>query len=298
MISGSRPAPRARPPLASGFAARARRASAVAAFALASSLAAGPDVRADEPTRTDVPVAAPIALPHDSAPSSAPSPGGRAAPPPDVSNWVLRRKHTQAEFELGVIALPSAPISRSQQGGNLPIGTIGHGDATASLGLHILYRAGPDWAIGAGALFAPRPTSDTEYGGSTGLTRTHARSYLWLGGELRYIPIHLRTVEAWIGASVGGVVVADRFDTTTSPVPPDLGTSVVTVSTEGGSVGLQIGGEWAFAERLLLGLVIRYDQWVLPSGQPSCTPILDCATLHGPVTELELGLRLGYRIPL
>jgi hypothetical protein len=285
------------PTLPAGFAARARGPLAAVACALLSTFA--PAARADEPTKADAPVAAPIPLPHDAAPASGP-PVGHASAPPDVSNWVLRRKHTQAEFEVGVIALPSAPISRSQQGGNLPLpfGTIGHGDATASLGLHILYRAGRDWAIGAGALFAPRPTSDTEYGGSTGLRRSHARSYLWLGGELRYIPIHLRTLEAWVGASVGGVVVADRFDTTTTPVPPDLGTSVVTVSTEGGSLGLQIGGEWAFAERLLLGLVLRYDQWVLPSGQPSCTPILDCATLHGPVTELELGLRLGYRIPL
>jgi hypothetical protein len=202
-----------------------------------------------------------------------------------------------AELELGAILLPTAPISPAQRGGNLPI-VVGHGDATASLGLHVLYRAGDEWAFGAGALFAPRPTTDSEYGGASGLKRTHSRSYLWLGGEGRYIPIHLRTVEAWLGISVGGVIIADRFDTSTAPVPPDLGTSVVTVSTEGFSVGLQTGGEWAFAERLIIGYAVRLDHWILPSGSGSCTPIYDCATLTGPVTEIELGLRLGYRIPL
>jgi hypothetical protein len=203
-----------------------------------------------------------------------------------------------AEFEIGVIALPNAPVSYAQRGGNLPI-VVGHGDATASVGMHLFYRSGPRWAIGAGALFAPLPTTDTEYG-ETGLPRTHSRSYLWLGAEARYIPLHLKTVEAWIGVEVGGVVIADRFTTQTAPVPSDIGTSQVTVRTEGLSVGGQVGADWAFAERLTLGLALRLNAWVLPSffSDAQCTPIGDCGTLNGTVLESEAGIRLSYRIPL
>jgi hypothetical protein len=215
-----------------------------------------------------------------------------------TSDWILGRKHTIAELEVGFIALPTAPISRGQQGGNLPIGTIGHGDATASVGMHLLYRGGVDWAIGAGALFAPHPTADTTYGDAAGLQRTHSRDYLWMGGEGRYIPLHLRTVEAWVGIAAGGVVVADRYDTSTSiQVPADLGVSQVTVRTEGFSIGLQAGGEWAASETVILGFAVRFDNWILPASE-QCTQTGDCATLTGPVTEIEFGLRVGYRIPL
>jgi hypothetical protein len=220
-----------------------------------------------------------------------------AAPSDTGSDWVGRRKNTIAELEIGFIALPTAPISQSQRGGNIPILTIGHGDATLSAGMHLLYRGGRDWAIGAGALFAPHPTADTTYGGASGLQRTHSRDYLWMGGEGRYIPLHLRTIEAWVGIAAGGVVVADRYDTNTVQVPSDLGTSEVTVRTEGFSLGLETGGEWAISASVILGFALRLNNWILPASE-QCTPIGDCATLTGPVTEIEFGLRLGYRIPL
>ena len=161
--------------------------------------------------------------------------------------------------------------------------------------MHLVFRGGADWAIGAGALFCPKPTADTTV--VNGVTRTHSRDYLWMGGEGRYIPLHLKTVEAWVGIAVGGVVVADRFTTDTTPVPSDLGTPQVTVRSEGFAVGLQTGGEWALTESVILGLAVRFDNWILPANQ-GCTPTNDCATLTGPVTEIEFGLRLGYRIPL
>jgi hypothetical protein len=227
-----------------------------------------------------------------SGPQPAPAPAANEGP----GDWVLRRRHTIAEFELGFIALPNAPISPGQKGGNLPALTIGHGDATASVGMHLLFRGGPDWAFGAGALFAPKPTADTTQ--TNGITRTHSRDYLWMGGEGRYIPLHLRTIEAWIGLAVGAVVVADRYTTSTSiQVPTDLGTPQVTVRTEGFALGIQAGGEWALTENVILGLALRFDNWILPASE-ACTPTNDCATLNGPVTEIEFGLRLGYRISL
>jgi hypothetical protein len=210
-----------------------------------------------------------------------------------------KRRYTLTELDVGMIALPTAPISPAQRGGNLPIGTIGHGDATASIGVHLLYRGGPDWAIGAGALFSPLPTSDPEYGSSQGYQQTHSRSYLWLGSEARYIPLRFRTIEGWLGFTVGAVVVADRFDTAAPSTPSEAftGPPQVTVRTEGPSIGVQLGGDWAITERLTLGLALRIDNWILPANA-TCSPIGDCATLTGPVSEFEIGLRLGYRIPL
>jgi len=211
----------------------------------------------------------------------------------------IDRPHTIAELEAGIIALPNAPISAGQRGGNTPlVGAVGKGDATIQTGLHLLYRGAKEWAIGAGFLFAPRPTADTEYGGLRSLPRTHSRSYLFLGTELRYVPLHFRTLEVWGGLTAGGVVVADRFVTDAGdPVPTILGTKDITVRTEGFAVGVQAGLDWMFADQWVAGVTARTDRWILPSS-PQCTPISDCATLTGAVAAYEFGLKVGYRIPL
>ena len=209
------------------------------------------------------------------------------------------RPHTIAELEAGIIALPTAPISASQKGGDTPIlGTIGSGDATAQLGLHLLYRGGPEWAFGAGFLFAPRPTSDTQYGGASGLQRTHARSYFSFNAEGRYYLLHLRKIEAFAGLTLGGVVIADRFTTDAGPdVPSILGTKEVTMRTEGYAIGIEAGGSWLFSDRWIAGAIVRVDRWILPSS-PQCSPIGDCTTLNGVVDAFEVGLNVGYRLPL
>jgi hypothetical protein len=211
---------------------------------------------------------------------------------------IIDRPHTIAELEAGIIALPTAPISAGQKGGNTPFGTIGHGDATIQTGIHVLYRWTRDLAIGAGALFAPDPTSDTEYGGLRSLPRTHARSYLFLGGEGRYVPIHYKFLEAWAGLSAGAVVIADRFTTDAGDtVPSILGTKEVTIRTEGFAFGVQAGGSYYLTENWIAGLNLRAYRWVLPT-QPQCSAIGDCATLSGTVEAFELGLTIGYRLPL
>jgi len=208
------------------------------------------------------------------------------------------RPHTMAVLEAGIIALPNAPISSSQRGGATPFGTIGRGDATVQTGIRLLYRGGTDWAIGAGALFGPNPTSDPEYGGLKGLRRTHSRSYLSLGTEGRYVPLRYSTLEGWVGVTAGFVIIADRFSTAAGPdVPPVLGVKETTIRTEGFSVGVQAGGSWFFAEHWSAGLAARANRWVLPT-DPPCAPIGDCGTLKGTVEAFEVGLTLGYRIPL
>ena len=217
----------------------------------------------------------------------------------ETEGALFSRAHTVAELEGGVIVLPSAPISNNVKGGQIPfLGTISKGDATVQTGLHLLYRGGKEWAFGAGALFAPNPTSDSNAGGLSGVPRTHSRSYLFLGTEGRYVPIHSRYIEGWVGLTGGAIIVADRFTTDVGqPVPTILGLKEVTVRTEGFAIGVQLGATWLFAERWVAGIALRGDRWILPT-TPQCTPFGDCATLTGTVEAFEAGLTIGYRIPL
>jgi hypothetical protein len=222
----------------------------------------------------------------------------RADAPSEVN--VLTSPHTVAELELGAIVLPTAPISASTHGGNVPFLQIGKGDATITTGLHLLYRGGPTWAFGAGALFAPHPTADTGYGigGATSLPRTHSRDYLFIGGEGRFFPVHTRYFDAWGGITAGGIIVADRYDNNAAtPVPTILGKPEYTISTQGWAVGAQVGGNWIITEHFVVGLIFRADAWFLPS-TAQCDPFGDCATLKGPVEAFELGLTIGYRLAL
>jgi hypothetical protein len=216
-----------------------------------------------------------------------------------LAERLLYRPHTTVELEAGIIALPSAPISPVNQGGNTPFGRLGKGDATLMTGFHLLFRGGAAWAIGAGALLGPRPTSDNI--GTAALPRTHSRSYLWVGAEGRYIPIHYKWIEAWIGATAGGILVADRYDNNTygvnTPFVGPWNINEVTVRTEGFSFGPQIGVDWTFAESFAIGLAVRGDWWILPN-QQECSPLQECATLRGSVAAFEGGLTFGYRLPL
>ena len=185
-------------------------------------------------------VAAALATAHTAAADEATQPAAATAVPPIKTEpahehpSLIDRPHTVAEAEVGIVALPSAPISPSNRGGATPLGAVGNGDATVQTGMHLIYRATREWAFGAGALFAPRPTSDPNAGGGSGLSRTHSRSYLFLGGEIRYFALRSRWFDGWFGLSSGAVIIADRFSTNNIPaVPSLLGTNTVTVSTEG-----------------------------------------------------------------
>jgi len=224
---------------------------------------------------------------------------------PEEHLSLVERPHTVAMLEGGILALPAAPISAANIGGSTPVGAVGSGDATVLMGARILYRASRDWAIGAGATFAPRPTNDVNYVGSQpGLPRSHSRSYLFLGGEARYFPLRSRWFEGWFGFEAGGVIIADRFSTSAGSDPaPILGTQTVTVSTEGFAVGAQVGGDYLISDQWVVGLALRADRWLLPAQKPfsqetSCDSIGDCPTLTGNVAAFELGLTIGYRIAL
>jgi len=220
----------------------------------------------------------------------------------DDKAWLdyIGRSHTLALLEGGIIVLPNAPVSQSTYGGSVPFAPVGHGDATIQLGVHIFYRPWRDWAFGANFFFDPRPTSDTQYGGLSGLPRTHSRSYFLIGGEARYIPLHARLIEGFVGAQAGVVIIADRFDTDLpqgNTIPAIFGDTEVSLSTEGFYFGGQLGFDWYITDNVVAGLVFRYNHWILPE-QPKCSDILDCTTLTGGVDSLDLGFTLGYRISL
>ena len=223
---------------------------------------------------------------------------------PHEHQSLLDRPHTLLDLDVGIIALPNAAISASNRGGATPLGAVGNGDATVLTGVHILYRATRDWAIGAGAMFAPRPTSDANYGGGVGgVAITHSRSYLTMGAEARYFPLRSRWLEGWFGLTAGGVIISDRYTEPNAPqVPPILGNNSVTASTEGFGVGFEIGGDYLITDRWVIGLTFRADRWFLPGQKPladsSCTNNGFCPTLTGAVAAFELGLSIGYRIPL
>ena len=218
------------------------------------------------------------------------------APLPSDVGELIARPHTIAELEMGIIALPTAPIGNGQRGLATPLGL--KGDATLLTGIHLLYRGGREWAIGAGVLLGPSPTNDDQYGGLGALRRTHSRSYMFIGTEGRDVPLHLKWIEGWVGLSAGGIIIADRFVTKSGEdVAAILGTKQVTIGTEGFSLGVQAGADWLFTERWVVGFALRANRWLLPQS-PQCTPIGDCATLTGTVESFEMGLRIGYRIPL
>jgi hypothetical protein len=251
-------------------------------------------VPAEQQGNADTRATPPSPANNDPLPASKPNSNASDA----ALSRIIDRPHTVAELEAGIIALPTAPISAGQSGGDTPFGTIGRGDATLQTGLHVLYRWHRDFAAGAGVLFAPLPTSDPEYGGLRSLPRTHSRSYFFIGGEGRYIPLHYRFLEAWVGLSIGGVVIADRFTTDAGDrVAPIIGTKEVTVRTEGFAFGVQLGGNYFLSENWIAGLNFRAYRWILPE-TPRCSSIGDCATLSGTVEALELGLTIGYRLPL
>ncbi len=210
----------------------------------------------------------------------------------------IARPHTIALLEAGIITLPFAPISPSQKGEIFSVPITPHGDATIQLGIHILYRPVRDWSFGANFLFDPQPSADSEYGGLSGLSRTHSRAYFFIGGEGRYIPLHARAIEGFVGAQTGVVIVADRFTTNAGIEKPAIfGDREVSLSNEGFFLGAQIGVDWFISDRVVAGLITRYNHWFLPE-QPKCSPILDCTTLNGNVDSFDFGFTLGYRISL
>jgi hypothetical protein len=201
------------------------------------------------------------------------------------------RPHTLAQLGVGFMTLPGALVCLKNQ-------PCTKGDSSIELDFWQLYRANRYFAIGAGATVAIKPTTDSPPT-EAGIDRSHTRSYFLVEGQGRYYAIHGETFEAWVGASVGGVIVSDRYtieggDSSNAAI---IGPRSSTLRTEGGTVGGLIGAQWSFAPNWALGLNARYMRWFLP-GTPATTVFLDRATLTDSQDAVTVGVSCSYRIAL
>lgn len=204
----------------------------------------------------------------------------------------LDRPHTMAELGLGMLTIPNADVCLRDR-------PCTKGDTSIEIDVWQLYRANRDFAVGAGATIALRPTTDSFRAAAGGYDRSHTRSYFLVEAQGRYYALHLDWVETWIGATAGGVIISDRYTIEGGDTPEHalLGPSASTVRTEGGTLGLLVGANWTFAPNWTFGGSIRYARWFLPK-TAATTSFGDVATLTSQQGVIDVGIAVGYRIAL
>jgi hypothetical protein len=201
------------------------------------------------------------------------------------------RPFTVAQLGVGFLTIPGADVCLKDR-------PCTKGDTSIELDFWQMYRANADFAVGAGASVALKPTVDSPPS-EPGFDRSHTRGYFLVEAQARYYALHLEWIEAWIGATVGGVIVSDRYtiEGGDEPKAAIIGPRSSTIRTEGGTVGGLIGGQWTFAPNWAIGLSVRYMRWFLPH-EPARTVFLDTATLTDQQSVLNIGLLCSYKIAL
>jgi hypothetical protein len=201
-----------------------------------------------------------------------------------------------AEFGIGALTLPGAEVCGAASEGEQPDCT--QGDASFSVEAWPLYRPSIRYAFGAGIMLGLIPTTIPAQQEPTDQTieRDHSRSYLTAEAMGRYYLYVGETTELWAGVTAGLVVVSDRF-VIESGVLADralVGPQGVTIRTEGGAIGIALGGAYALAEGWSFGAALRYGQWVLPE-TPAEDPLGSQASLVGRNSYITLGVGVAYR---
>jgi hypothetical protein len=201
----------------------------------------------------------------------------------------LNRPTGIAEAGFGWLTLPGANVCSSQAGCKA-------GDTSFELDAWQLYRQNVHLAFGAGLLLGLIPTTDAPRLPAS-IERNHSRKYLTLEGMLRYYPYVAENTEFWIGVTGGLVVLSDRFQVVDAYDKPLIGPSGVTIRTEGGTLGLALGGAYRLSQHWSLGGSFRFGNWFLPS-KPATDPLTDSASVAGRNSVFSLGLNVAYRIGL
>lgn len=202
----------------------------------------------------------------------------------------LDRPHGMAEAGFGWLSLPGANVC-SQAGCTA-------GDTSFELDGWQLYRQNVRFAFGAGLLLGLIPTTSAPHSeNDNGIQRDHTRKYLTLEGMLRYYPYVGEKFEFWTGITGGLVVLSDRFQVVDDYDKPLIGPAGVTIRTEGGTLGLALGGAYELSRHWSVGASLRFGNWFLPD-KPATDPLLDKASLTGRNSVFSLGLNVAYRIPL
>ncbi len=173
------------------------------------------------------------------------------------------------------------------------------GDTSFELDAWQLYRQNVHLAFGAGLLLGLIPTTDAPRRDpkDIDIERNHSRKYLTLEGTIRYYPYVAETSEFWLGVTGGLAVLSDRFQVVDAYDKPLIGPSGVTIRTEGGTLGVALGGAYQLSQHWSLGGSFRYGNWFLPS-TPATDPLKDSASVSGRNSVFSLGLNVAYRIGL
>lgn len=195
------------------------------------------------------------------------------------------RPYGAIEFGVGVLALPDARVC----------GEAGcdRGDVSVEVDAWPLFRASPNFAVGAGITLALTPTQDVPQR-VVPIPREHSRRYFQAEGIGRYYLVHGQALEWWLGVSTGLVVVSDNFRTRSAP--PDLtliGQDSANIATEGLTLGLGTGVTFGVSDVLQVGGTLRMARWILPSSHESIA-FGEEASLADRVTMLNLSIVVAY----
>jgi hypothetical protein len=202
-----------------------------------------------------------------------------------------------AEFGIGALTLPGAEVCGTSAAAG-EAATCSQGDASFEIEAWPLYRPTVRFAFGAGIMLGLIPTTvpPQEQPEDTSIERDHSRSYLTVEGMGRYYLYVGENTEFWAGITGGLVVVSDRF-VVESGVLADralVGPQGVTIRTEGGTVGVAVGGAYSLADNWSVGAMLRYGQWFLPD-VPAKDPLGSQASLIGRNSFIILSVGVTYR---
>jgi hypothetical protein len=195
------------------------------------------------------------------------------------------RPYGAVEFGIGVLALPDAEVC----------GDAGcdRGDVSLEVDAWPLFRASPNWAVGAGLTLALTPTQDVPQGNQP-IPREHSRRYFQAEGIGRYYLLHGPALELWSGLSAGLVVVSDNFRTRGSePDVPLIGSDSANIATEGLTLGWAAGVTLGVTEVLQIGGTLRLASWLLPSSHERIS-FGEEASLANRVTMINVALVVAY----
>lgn len=190
------------------------------------------------------------------------------------------------EFGLGVMALPDAKLCGGDAG-------CDRGDVSLEVDAWPMFRASPNFAVGAGVTLALIPMQEVPRADTT-FPREHARRYFTAEGIGRYYFVHGQAVELWSGISAGLIVVSDNFRTRArNSTVTIIGSDSVNIATEGLSLGLASGITFGVSRHLQVGATLRFANWYLPPN-PEVLAFGEVASLSSRVTMLNLALTVAY----
>ncbi len=209
-----------------------------------------------------------------------------SGPRPPSKRDQFARPYGLVEFGIGIMALPDAKLCGGTAG-------CDRGDVSVEVDAWPMFRASPNFAVGAGITLALIPMQDVPRR-DTIFPREHARRYFTAEGIGRYYFFHGPALEIWSGISAGLIVVSDNFRTDAKdPAVTIIGAESANIATEGLSLGLASGVTFGVSPYLQVGATLRFANWYLPP-TPDVIAFGESASLSNRVTMLNLALTVAY----